>query len=98
MEIDDPLERDFYEVLNAYEELLTEKYGRTTKASRTRQKLKNKGVWQCLNDWAAGPPTDGFELLKDKGLTELTAEYLVLKYAEQFPLETTEAARKRLSS
>ena len=44
MAFDDPLERDFYDVLNAYEELLTEKNGRTTKASRTRQKLKNKGV------------------------------------------------------
>lgn len=33
---DDPLARDFYDVLNAYEELLTEKNGRTTKASRTR--------------------------------------------------------------
>ena len=32
---DDPLDRDFYDVLNAYEELLTEKHGRTTKATRT---------------------------------------------------------------
>ncbi len=49
MAYDDPLERDFYDVLNAYEELLTEKHGRTTKASRTRQKLKNKGVEQGLS-------------------------------------------------
>ena len=42
---DRPLEVDY-----RYEELLTEKHGRTTKANRTRQKLKNKGVEQCLID------------------------------------------------
>ena len=38
------LTRDFYNVLNAYEELLTQKHGRTTKAARTRQKLARVGV------------------------------------------------------
>jgi hypothetical protein len=41
---DDPLVRDFYETLAAYEQLLTEKNGRNTPATRTRQKLANKGV------------------------------------------------------
>jgi hypothetical protein len=48
---DDPLHRDFYRVLAAYEELLTQKHGRTTKAARTRQKLASKGVERCLEDW-----------------------------------------------
>ncbi len=94
---DDPLERDFYDVLNAYEELLTLKHGRTTKASRTRQKLANKGVEQCLIDWAVGAPTDGFKLLIEKGLPELTAEYLVVKYEKRFPQRAVEAARRRLT-
>ena len=96
MNFDDPLEQDFYDVLNAYEELLTEKNGRTTKANRTRQKLKNKGVEQCLIDWALGPPTDGFKLLMEKGLQELTAENLVAKYESRFPTAAVEAAKKRL--
>ena len=94
---DDPLERDFYDVLNAYEELLTLKHGRTTKASRTRQKLANKGVEQCLIDWALGAPTDGFKLLIEKELPELTAEYLVVKYEKRFPQRAVEAARRRLT-
>ena len=97
MAYDDPLERDFYDVLNAYEELLTEKHGRTTKASRTRQKLKNKGVEQCLIDWALGDSTDGFRLLVEKGLPELTAEYLVVKHATRFPEAAVKAARERLT-
>lgn len=52
---DDALSRDFYQTLAAYEELLSQKNGRRTVASRTRQKLKNKGIVQCLEDWATQP-------------------------------------------
>jgi len=97
MAYEDPVERDFYDVLNAYEELLTEKHGRTTRASRTRQKLKNKGVEQCLIDWALGDPTAGFKLLLEKGLPELTAEHLVVKHAKRFPETVVKAAGERLA-
>jgi hypothetical protein len=50
----DPLVRDFYETLAAYEQLLTEKNGSTTVASRTRQKIANKGVHQSLIEWTLG--------------------------------------------
>lgn len=93
----DPLRRDFYETLAAYEQLLTEKNGRTTKASRTRQKLKSKGVVQCLEDWAISKaPTEGFGLLIEHGLVELTGEYLVLKYPAHFSTSAVAAAKTRL--
>jgi hypothetical protein len=44
----DPLVCDFYKTLAAYEQLLTEKNKRNTPASRTRQKIDNKGVHQSL--------------------------------------------------
>jgi hypothetical protein len=94
---DDPLHRDFYETLAAYEQLLTEKNGRTTKAARTRQKLRNKGVRQCLEDWAMSTkPTEGFDLLIANELAELTGEYLVLKYPNLFSVEAVTAAGERL--
>ena len=93
---EDPLERDFLQVLNAYEELLSEKNGRRTMASRTRQKLKNKGVRQCLIDWTDGPPTSGFELLMKREQEELTGEYLVVKHADEFSEELVAAAKRRL--
>ena len=94
----DPLHRDFYAALAAYEELLTEKNGRTTRANRTRQKLKNKGVIQCLEDWATAPGgTDGFNLLTSLGMTELTGEYLVMKYPDRFSQESVRAARERMA-
>lgn len=95
---DDELARDFYQTLAAYEELLTDKNGRTTRASRTRQKLENKGLLQCLEDWAlAKSPTMGFELLVSKDLVELTGEFLVLKYRERFSEEAIQASLDRLT-
>ena len=94
---DTPLEREFYVTLAAYEELLTEKNGRTTKASRTRQKLQRKGAVQCLEEWAvASAETEGFRLLVDAGMPELTGEHLVLKYPDQFTAKALEMARGRL--
>jgi hypothetical protein len=97
MNYDDPLHRDFYQVLAAYEELLTEKNGRTTKASRTRQKLARHSVEKCLEDWAlSDAPTQGFDLLVQAGMPELTAEYLVTQYPDRFSVEAVNKAKARL--
>ena len=93
---EDALERDFYTSLNAYEELLTEKNGRTTKASYTRRKLRSKGPRECLADWAVGDSTEGFHTLVAREMWELTGEYLVAKHHAQFEPHVVAAARKRL--
>jgi len=96
---DDPLVRDFYETLAAYEQLLTEKNGHTTAASRTRQKITNKDVYQSLIDWTRGKvETNGFRLLVEAGFHQYTGEYLVARYANRFPEDVVRLARDRLSS
>src|SRR5215207_5267371 len=52
---DDQLEREFWIAVAAAEEIATQKNGRTTRLSRTRQKVKRVGVIQCLIDWAVDP-------------------------------------------
>ncbi len=90
---EDPLERDFYSTLAAYEEILSEKHGRKVLASRTRQKLKNKGYIACLEDWARNAKrTEGFSTLVQTGHLELTGEYLVLKYPQHFSKKAVENA------
>jgi len=97
-DLNDPLVRDFYETLGAYEQLLTEKNGSTTTASRTRQKIANKGVHQSLIEWTRGKvETNGFVLLVEAGLPEFTGEYLVTKYADRFPDDVVKLAQDRLS-
>lgn len=94
----DPLIRDFHEALAAYEQLLTEKNGRNTPASRTRSKIANKGIHQSLLEWTRGKvETNGFTLLVEKAIPEYTAEYLVAKYAARFPSDVVELARDRLT-
>ncbi len=95
----EPLHREFYETLAAYEQLLSEKNGRATRASRTRMKLKAKGVIACLEDWAKSKePTESFELLVANDLVEMTGEQIVLKYPDQFSPEAVAAAKARLAS
>jgi hypothetical protein len=93
----DPLVKDFYETRAAYEQLLTEKNGRTQPAHRTRQKIANKGVYQSLIEWTRGKTeTDGFKILVNAGLPEYTGEYLVDRYAKRFPADVVSLARERL--
>lgn len=94
----DPIERDFYAMLTAYEQLLTQKNGRTTRATRTRQMLKRKSMTEVLEDWAISKsPTMGFEHLVSNGLVELTGEYLVTKYPEKFSAKAVSSAKRRLA-
>lgn len=96
---DDPLQRDFHETLAAYEFLLSEKNGRTTRAGRTRLKLKSKGAVECLRDWVMSKEVpEEFVLLVGNGLPELTGEQLVMKYADRFEPDVVAAATARLAS
>jgi hypothetical protein len=64
-------------MLAAYEQLLTEKNGRTTIASRTRQKLSRKGVELCLIEWTEkNSETMGFSMLVDAGMRPVLCRFL----------------------
>ncbi len=94
-----PLDRDFHETLAAYEQLLSEKNGRTTRAGRTRLKLKSKGAVECLRDWATSKDApEEFTLLVAAGLPEMTGEQLVVRYPDRFAPEVVAAATARLAS
>ncbi len=96
-EPNDTLVKEFHEAIAAYEQLLTEKNGKTTLASRTRQKVKNKGVLQTLIEWTRSKSeTPGFKQLIDVGLPQYTGEYIVAKYASRFPQDAVALARNRL--
>ena len=48
----DPLIRAAFEAIAAYEQTLLEKHGKKVRASRTRQKIAKKGVYQSLIEWS----------------------------------------------
>ena len=43
-------------------------------------------------------PSDGFRMLKDRGMLELSFEALVVARAEHFPSNVVDAARSRLET
>jgi len=95
---DDPLESEFASVMRALEEALTDERGKTTRLSRTRQKLGRVGVRQTLIDLALKPsPSVGFLKLLELGMADMSAEALILKHRAEFPAEVVEAARRRLT-
>ena len=90
------IEHDFWKSITAFEEILTAERGRTTRLGRTRQKVQRVGVAQTLSDWATGGASQGFDMLIDLGLPELTGEAVVLRHSDQFEQPVVAAARERL--
>ncbi len=94
-----PIGKDFYKMLIHYENLLTDKNDRSTRATRTRQMLGRKNVVECLEGWAlAKSETSGFRQLLADGKFYLTGEYIVHKHEKSFSKEAVANARKRLSN
>jgi hypothetical protein len=91
------IEHDFWMTIHAFEEVLRDERGITVRLSRTRQKIGRVGVKQTLIDFATSKaPTDGFNMLIERGLPELTGEALVLKHSGAFDLGVQNAAKQRL--
>jgi len=91
------LEHDFWQTINAFEQILTDERGRKTLLSRTRQKVGRVGIVATLTDWALSrKPSDGFQQLQERGLLELTGEAIVLRHADLFLPDVVAAARARL--
>lgn len=91
------LELRFDQIIEAYEAMLTDKNKRTTKANRTRMKVKSSGIEKTIIDWAMSPkPAEGFTSLIEDGRPELTAEYLIVELQDRFSAEVVEAATRRL--
>ncbi len=90
------VEHDFWTTIHAFEHLLTVERGKTTRLSRTRQKVARVGVIPTLEDWAHGKQTEGFEMLLQRGMPELTGEAVVLRNASHFSPQVVSAAKQRL--
>lgn len=93
------VEHDFWRSIHSLEQVLTDERGKTIRLARTRQKLARVGVMQTLRDFALSKaPTQGFEMLIDRGMPELTGEAVVLRHRKLFEPEVVAAARFRLEA
>ena len=90
---------DIWRTIYAFEELLKEERGRTTRLQRTRQKIKNVGEIQTAIDLTLKKtPSDGFRMLKERDMLEMSFEALIVARPYHFPSEVFDAARSRLEA
>ena len=93
------VEHDFWQTVQAFEFTLTEERGKATRLSRTRQKVAKVGVVEILIEWATDAhPTDGFKMMVERGMPDLTGEAVTLRHAASFAEPVLEAARRRLTA
>jgi hypothetical protein len=90
------IEKRLFQALAAYEEILLEKHGKAVKANYTKRKIRDKGVIKTLTDWALDTKvTPGFEALVSQGLEDFTGEKILIDFADEFPDEVVEAAKRK---
>ena len=93
------LAHDVWRTIYAFEVLLEEERGKTIRLSRTRQEIQRDGEVKTVMDLTLkATPSDGFRMLKDRGILELSFEALVFARAEHFPSNVVGAARSRLET
>lgn len=93
----DPMVLDFWKSIFALEFALSEERGKTTRLNRTRQKIARVGVLQTLADLARQPTaSEGYVLLRERGMLDMSAEAVVLRFPDRFGPDVLIAARRRL--
>ena len=90
---------DVWRAIYAFEEVRREESGKTVRLSRTRQKIDRVGEVKTVTDlMLEKTPAEGFRMLKDRGMLELSFEALVVARPEHFPSNVVDAARSRLEA
>lgn len=91
-------EKECLEAIFAYEEALTRRNGRRTRATRTWQMINRHGLLEAVQRSVNRPTeTQGYRTLAEIGLQEFAFEAVVLRCPELFNQQTIDLSRKRLS-
>jgi hypothetical protein len=91
-------EKEALQAIYAYEELLTNKNGRRTRATRTWQMIDRHGILEAVERAVNRPvETQGYTMLKVMGLEEYAFEAVILRHPEVFSEKAIQVSRERLS-
>lgn len=91
-------ERECLEAIYAYEEVLTAKNGRRTRASRTWQMIERHGILGAVERAVnRESETAGYTALLEMGLQDYAFEAVVVRHPELFSPETVQRSRARVN-
>jgi hypothetical protein len=90
------LEYDVWQSIYALEGELSHERGKTTRLSRTRQKIARDGEVGTVADLVLGKVSDGFRMLVERNMPQLTFEAVALRHSERFDKHVIDAATARL--
>ena len=90
------LEYEVWQSIYALEDALKEERGKTVLLSRTRQKIKAQGEQKCVADLVCGKRSEGFDMLKERDMLDLSFEAVALRFPDRFEPEVLAAAEVRL--
>lgn len=91
------VEKEILEAVYAYERALSVENGKKTRASRTWQMIKNKGLIKAAETVVSRSAESlGYTTLARMGLMDKAFEEVVLRHRDSFSPEAVEQAEKRL--
>lgn len=90
------LEYDVWRSIHALEGALKAERGKTVLLSRTRQKIARDGEERTVADLVTGKPSEGFRMLIDRSMPQLTFEAVALRHPGRFDQWVLDAAQARL--
>ena len=92
------LEYDVWQSIYALEGELSDERGKTVRLSRTRQKITRDKEAKTVADLIMGSPSEGYRMLIDRDMEDLTFEAVALRHPDRFEQRVLDAARDRLSA
>lgn len=91
-------ENEAIQAIYAYEEVLTKKNGKRTRASRTWQMIKRRGIIESVERAVNRKSvTQGYTTLVEMGLENFAFEAVILRHPGLFSDEAVSISRQRLS-
>jgi hypothetical protein len=91
-------EKEALQAVYAYEEVLTKKNGKKTRASRTWQMIDRHGIIKAVERAVnRNAETQGYTALVEMGLEEFAFEAVILRHPDLFSKEAVLRSRARLS-
>ena len=91
-------ENEALQAIFAYEEVLTKKNGKRTRASRTWQMIKRHGIIEAVERAVnRAAETQGYTALVEMGLEDFAFEAVILRHPEIFSDAAVAKSKERLS-